>query len=167
MRLIPSLAAAGLTVVATIGLAGCSTTVDMVPAEGANDPACAEVSVRLPGSVDGQSRIWTDAQATGAWGNDGSAILLRCGVAAPGPTEAKCITLGGVDWVVDESQAPKYLVTTYGREPAVEVFIDNETVSPNEALTQLGERVVQNATTSVSACTNTETLLQDATADNG
>jgi hypothetical protein len=129
-----------------------------------DDAACAEVSVRLPDTVDGQSRIWTDAQATGAWGNDGSAILLRCGVTPPGPTEAKCITLGGVDWIVDETQAPKYLVTTYGREPAVEVFIDNETVSPNEVLTQLGERVVQNATTSDSACTNTETLLDDATA---
>jgi hypothetical protein len=161
---IPTLLAAGLSVVATIGLAGCATTVDMTPAKGSNDPACADVSVRLPGSVDGQSRIWTDAQATGAWGNDGSAILLRCGVTPPGPTEAKCISLGGVDWIVDETQAPKYLVTTYGREPAVEVFIDNEAVSSNEVLTQLGERVVQNATTSVAACTNVESLEQDATA---
>lgn len=162
--MIPTLLAAGLTAAAVIGLAGCATTVDMTPAKGANDPACAEVSVRLPGSVDGQSRIWTDAQATGAWGNDGSAILLRCGVTPPGPTEAKCINLGGVDWIVDETQAPKYLVTTYGREPAVEVFIDNEAVSSNEVLTQLGERVVQNATTSVAACTNVESLDQDATA---
>ena len=162
--MIPTLLAAGLAAVAAIGLTGCSTTVDMDPAEDANDPACAEVSVRLPDTVDGQSRIWTDAQATGAWGNDGSAILLRCGVTPPGPTEAKCITLGGVDWIVDETQAPKYLVTSYGREPAVEVFIDNEVVSSNEVLTQLGERVVQNATTSESACTNTETLVDDATA---
>ncbi|MFD4957271.1 DUF3515 family protein [Microbacterium sp. NPDC058389] len=162
MRVIPTLLAAGLAAVATIGLAGCSTTVDMKPAQDANDPACAEVSVRLPDSVDGQSRIWTDAQATGAWGNDGSAILLRCGVTPPGPTEAKCISLGGVDWIVDETQAPKYLVTTYGREPAVEVFIDNEAVSPNEVLTQLGERVVLNATVSEAACTNVESLEQDA-----
>jgi len=161
---IPTLVAAAVAAVTAIGLTGCSTTVDMEPAKGANDPACAEVSVRLPDSVDGQSRIWTDAQATGAWGNDGSAILLRCGVTPPGPTEAKCISLGGVDWVVDETQAPKYLVTTYGREPAVEVFIDNEAVSSNEVLTQLGERVVQNATTSESACTDVETLEQDATA---
>jgi len=164
VRVIPTLLAAGLAAVATIGLAGCSTTVDMEPAKSSNDPACAEVSVRLPGSVDGQSRIWTDAQATGAWGNDGSAILLRCGVTPPGPTEAKCISLGGVDWIVDETQAPKYLVTTYGREPAVEVFIDNEAVSPNEVLTQLGERVVQNATVSEAACTNVESLDQDAAA---
>ena len=162
--MIPTLLAAGLAAIATIGLAGCSTTVDMAPAKGADDPACAEVSVRLPGSVDGQSRLWTDAQATGAWGNDGSAILLRCGVTAPGPTEAKCISLGGVDWIVDETQAPKYLVTTYGREPAVEVFIDNEAVSPNEVLTQIGERVVKNATVSEAACTNVESLEQDAPA---
>lgn len=166
MRLIPTLVAAGLAAVATIGLTGCSTTVDLDPAKGANDPACAEVTVRLPGSVDGEARRWTDAQATGAWGNDASAVLLRCGVTPPGPTEAKCITLGDVDWVVDETQAPKYLVTTYGRVPAVEVFIDNETVSPNEVLTQLG-LVLQTATTRESACTNTETLLPDNTAQNG
>ena len=162
--MIPTLVAAAIAAVTAIGLTGCSTTVDMEPAKSSNDPACAEVSVRLPGSVDGQSRIWTDAQATGAWGNDGSAILLRCGVTPPGPTEAKCISLGGVDWIVDETQAPKYLVTTYGREPAVEVFIDNEAVSPNEVLTQLGERVVQNATVSESACTNVESLDPDAAA---
>lgn len=161
--MLPTLLAASLAAVATIGLSGCSTTVDMSPAKDSNDPACAEVSVRLPGSVDGQARLWTDAQATGAWGNDGSAILLRCGVTPPGPTEAKCISLGGVDWIVDETQAPKYLVTTYGREPAVEVFIDNEAVSPNEVLTQLGERVVQSATVSEAACTNVESLDQDTT----
>jgi hypothetical protein len=162
---LPLLLVAGLVSVAA-GLSGCATTVDLDAAPDANDPACAEVSVRLPGTVDGQPRRWTDAQATGAWG-DPSAVLLRCGVAAPGPTEAKCITLGGVDWIVDESQAPRYLVTTYGRTPAVEVFIDNETVSPNEVLSQLGQTAVQNGTTVERTCTLTEELLPDATASDG
>ena len=164
MRALRPLLAAAFAVTAVAGLTGCTTTVDLDPAAGANDPACAEVSVRLPATVDGQPRRWTDAQATGAWG-DPSAVLLRCGVEPPGPTEAKCITLGGVDWVVDESQAPRYLVTTYGRTPAVEVFIDNEAVSPNEVLTQLGDTAVQNGTTVESECTLTEELLPDATSE--
>lgn len=166
MRLVPSTLVAAVAVAAVIGLTGCSTTVDLEPAPQANDAACAEVSVRLPGTVDGQPRRWTDAQATGAWGEP-SAVLLRCGVEAPGPTEARCITLGGVDWIIDESQAPRYLVTTYGRTPAVEVFIDNEAVSPNEALTQLAETAVLGGTTVQSECTLTEELLPEATSADG
>lgn len=158
MRLSPLAAAACLALVAGV-LAGCSTTVDLEPAESANDPACAEVSVRLPGTVAEQPRRWTDAQATGAWGEP-SAVLLRCGVTPPGPTEAKCITIGGVDWIVDESQAPRYLVTTYGRVPAVEVFIDNEAVSPNDVLGDLGAAVAA-GTLSESECTLTETLVPE------
>lgn len=160
MRPLRSAVVASLVLAASAGLAACTPTVDLEPAEGANDPACAEVAVRLPDFVAEQPRRWTDAQASGAWG-DPSAILLRCGVTPPGPTEARCITLGGVDWIVDESRAPNYLVTTYGRVPAVEVFIDNELVSPNDALTELGERVVGVATTAERECTLTETLLPE------
>ncbi len=158
MRLTTSLAA-GLALAAVVALTGCTPTVDLDPAEGANEPACAEVSVRLPDTVAGEPRRWTDAQATAAWG-DPSAVLLRCGVEAPGPTEARCITIGGVDWIVDESRAPKYLVTTYGRTPAVEVFIDNESVSSNDVLDSLSG-AVQGGTTAESQCTSTEELLPD------
>jgi hypothetical protein len=134
LRRLATLAAAA--VVAT-ALAGCTSTVSLDPAEGANDPRCADVMVRLPDSVDGQERRWTNAQATGAWG-DPTAVILTCGVETPGPTEARCITLGGVDWIVDESEAPKYRITTYGRTPAVQVFLDNEIVSSNDVLERLG-----------------------------
>lgn len=159
MRLLPSATLAVLALCVGAGLTGCSGTVSMQPAQGANDPACAEVSVRLPGSVAGEKRRWTDAQATGAWG-DPASVLLTCGVTPPGPTEAKCITLGGVDWIVDESQAPQYRVVSYGRVPAVEVFVDNEAVSPNDVLTELGA-VVAAGTASERACTLTETLLPE------
>jgi hypothetical protein len=159
VRLPHSAALAAAALVAGIGLTGCSPTVNLDPAEDADAPACAEVSVRLPGSIAEQPRRWTDAQATGAWG-DPSSILLRCGVTPPGPTEAKCITLGGVDWIVDESEAPRYRVTTYGRVPAVEVYIDNEAVSPNDVLGQLG-LIIAGATTVQSECTLTEELLPE------
>ena len=129
---------AALVLVFSAGLAGCTTTVALQPAEDANNPLCAEITVRLPDTVDGQKRRWTDAQATGAWGSEDTAVILSCGVTPPGPTEARCITLGGVDWVVDESRAPSYLVTTYGRTPAIEVFIDNEVVSSNVVLDRIG-----------------------------
>ncbi len=134
-----------MIVVAAASVAGCASSVSLQPADDADDPLCAEITVRLPSSVDGQERRWTDAQATGAWGEPGkdTAVILTCGVESPGPTEARCITVGGVDWIVDDSLAPRYLVTSYGRTPAVEVFLDNDVVSSNEVLSVLGPLVQQ------------------------
>ncbi|MEZ3161518.1 DUF3515 family protein [Microbacterium sp. BWT-B31] len=144
-----------LAAVATTGLTACSSTVAMQPAEGANDPACADVTVRLPGAVDGQARRWTDAQATGAWG-DPAAVLLTCGLEPPGPSTMRCITVGGVDWLVDDSDAPRFTLTSYGRTPAVQVYLDNEIVSPNGALDDLSRAVGVLPTTT--ACTNPESV---------
>lgn len=106
-------------------LSGCATTVSLEPAEDADNPLCAEVTVRLPASVDGQSRRWTDAQATAAWG-DPTKILLTCGVTPPGPSTLRCETVSGVDWIIDESDAPQFRVTTFGRTPAVQLYFDTE-----------------------------------------
>lgn len=125
VRALPSLAAFGLTLVAAVGLTGCTTTVDLDPAEAANDPLCAEVTSNLPGTVSGQARLWTDAQATGAWGEPGdSKVLLTCGVEPPGPTTLPCQDVAGVDWIIDDSDAPRFRVTTFGRTPAVEIYLD-------------------------------------------
>ena len=135
-------ALAGLVVLAGIALAGCSATVTLEPAALANDPACADVIVRLPETVDGQERRWTDAQATGAWG-DPSAVLLTCGLESPGPSTLRCITVAGVDWLVDETESPRFRLTTYGRSPAVELYVDNTVVSPNDVLATLATAVGQ------------------------
>ncbi|QMU98040.1 DUF3515 family protein [Microbacterium esteraromaticum] len=125
---------------AMLALTGCSTTVALTPADDANNPECAEVTVRLPQSVAEQDRRWTDAQATGAYGSDGqTSVILTCGVTVPGPTaELQCVTLEGIDWLVDESDAPRMRMTTYGRDPAVQVFVDTEVVSANQVLTSPG-----------------------------
>jgi hypothetical protein len=157
-RLLPVLAGASLLVAS---LAGCAGTVSMDAAEDANDPVCANISVNLPQSVSGEQRRWTDAQATGAWGSPAS-VLLTCGVEVPGPTEEQCITLGGVDWIIDDSQAPRYTATTYGRVPAIQLFIDNETVSPNDVLDQFGT-LIDRQIPPTAACISTETLLPDQT----
>lgn len=123
-----------LGVLAILVLSGCAGTVHLEPADDANNPLCAEVTVRLPQAIGDQERRWTDAQATGSWG-DPVSVILSCGVTVPGPTaELQCVTLEGIDWLVDESEAPMMRMTTYGRDPAVQVYVDTERLSSNEVL---------------------------------
>ncbi len=121
------------------GLAACSTTVAMEPAKRANDPACASVISRLPSSISGQERRWTDAQATGAWG-DPASILMTCGLEPPAPSTLPCRTFDGVDWLVDESRAADKLftLTTYGREPAIQVFLNQDIAGSGDVAQALG-----------------------------
>ncbi|KQR85758.1 DUF3515 family protein [Microbacterium sp. Leaf179] len=142
------------------GLAACSTTVPMQPAKLANDAACAEVVSRLPASISGQDRRWTDAQATGAWG-DPAAILMTCGLEAPGPSTLPCRSFDGVDWIVDESQADqnRYTLTTFGRQPAVQVFLDYDIASSGDVAQALGPLIRQYLPATGSVCTS----VSDAT----
>ncbi|MCC7128315.1 MAG: DUF3515 family protein [Microbacteriaceae bacterium] len=147
-----------------LGLAGCTPIVPLDPAPDANNPKCADVIVRLPDVIldaDKQDSgsdpagEWlkreTDAQATGAWGNPTS-ILLRCGVAVPGPSTLPCATVKGIDWLRDDSGAPNYVFTTFGRDPAVEVVIDSSRASGTNVLEALSLAVGTIPTTG--ACTN-------------
>lgn len=135
------LAAATLAAIAlpTI-LAGCSRTVPLDVAPDASDRACADVVVRLPDTVADLAERETDAQGTGAWG-DPASVLLRCGVTPPGPTTDRCVTVDGIDWVIDETRAPHYRFTTFGRTPAVEVIVDGDAVSGTTAITDLSSAV--------------------------
>ncbi|WP_295788767.1 DUF3515 family protein [uncultured Microbacterium sp.] len=137
------------------GLAACSTTVAMQPAKDANDPACAEVISRLPKSISGQERRWTDAQSTGAWG-DPAAILLTCGLETPGPSTLPCRSFDGVDWLVDESQAAdnRYTLTTFGRSPALQVFLDYESASSADVAQAIGPLVRDYLPATGSVCTS-------------
>jgi len=132
-----------LGVAASLLLTGCLPIVSLPAADGANDPGCAEVSVRLPDSIDALPRRETDAQATGAWG-DPVAVILRCGVDVPGPSTLPCIEIPGtgVFWLRDDSEAPHYLFTSYGRDPAVAVEIDSDLIAPGIALDELSSAVV-------------------------
>ncbi|MET0974520.1 MAG: DUF3515 family protein [Leifsonia sp.] len=121
-------------------LTGCAATVSLEPAADAKATACADVVVRLPSTVADQSARETDAQGTGAWG-DPAAVLLRCGVPSPGPTTQECVSVNGVDWIQDDSDAPKYRFTTFGRTPAVEVILDYDIVSGSTTLADLASAV--------------------------
>ncbi|MBO1901086.1 DUF3515 family protein [Leucobacter weissii] len=124
----------------TASLTACAGDVPMDPSEDANNPACADVIVRLPDSAAGLDRRTTNAQSTGAWG-DPVGIELRCGIEAGGPTTDDCVNVNGVDWVIDRSGAPLYRFEAYGRSPGLEVYVNSELASGTEAVVDLGAAV--------------------------
>lgn len=113
----------------------------MQPAANANDPACADVIVRLPSELGDLKRRNTNAQSTGAWG-DPASVLLYCGIEPSGPTTDQCVNVDGVDWIMDDSQAPLFRFEAYGREPGLEVIIDSE-LSSGAVISELSPSVAQ------------------------
>ena len=151
--------AAGLAVLGSLVLAGCGQAVAFDAAPSASVPDCAAVVVRLPDTVAGLPERETNAQGTGAWGQPAS-VLLRCGVEPLGPTTDRCVSVDGVDWVIDESDAPRYRFTTYGRTPAVEVLVDNDVVSGTTVIAELSSAVTVIPATG--QCTTSGASIEDA-----
>lgn len=137
-------------------LSGCSAIVPLQPAPSATDPVCADVIVHLPSTVADEPARETNAQATGAWGTPAT-ILLHCGVDVPGLTTLPCVSVNGIDWIEDDTDAPRYRFTTYGREPAVELVIDSDRVSGSSVLVDLATAV--GYTPATKSCTGVEELL--------
>ncbi|MCW1249598.1 DUF3515 domain-containing protein [Acaricomes phytoseiuli] len=123
-------------------LAACSPSVRVAPAQASADPRCAAMMVALPDVLDGQQLRETSSQGTAVWG-DPAKIVLRCGVAPPGPTTDPCATVNGVDWLIrqaegaEEADSELYTVTSYGRVPATELTFSQKEVSSNNILAQL------------------------------
>ncbi len=129
-------AATLLAIGAALALAGCSPVVVLDPAPDANNPACADVIVRLPQTLQGLDRRETDAQATGAWG-DPTAVLLRCGVEVPVASTLTCENVDGIDWLLEPGEGGTRTFTSFGRDPAIDVVIDSDAVSPGLVLSDL------------------------------
>jgi hypothetical protein len=147
-----------LAALASLALAGslssCSANVSLEAAADSNNPACAEVSVRLPETVADQAKRVTDAQATGAWGNP-TTVILRCGLPAVEVSTLPCVTASGVDWLVDDSRKPSYRFITFGRNPATEVIVDSRKVAGVSALGDLSAAIQSiEATKRCSSVTN-------------
>jgi uncharacterized protein YceK len=117
-----------LLVFSILLLSGCASTVNLEAASDSNNPACAEVMVRLPESLGEHQQRLTNSQATAAWG-DPAAVLLRCGLPAVTVSELPCVSAGDIDWLVDEEKAPNYRFISYATNPAVEVIIDSDIAS--------------------------------------
>ena len=117
-------------------LTGCAATVALEPAGDSNNPQCAEMTVRLPSAIEALpdlERRFTNAQATGAWG-DPVAVIFRCGLEPVSVSELPCVTVSDIDWLVDDSAAPSFRFITFGRNPAAELIVDSESASGVTAL---------------------------------
>ena len=135
-------------------LTACTPIISLEAAADSNNPACAEVSVRLPATVANEAKRSTDAQATGAWGNP-TAVILRCGLEPVEVSTLPCVTASGVDWLVDESAKPSYRFITFGRNPATEVIVDSNKVAGVSVLDELSSAIQSiQATKACSAVTN-------------
>ena len=129
-----------IAVAAIAPLTACQQTVRLEPADMANTVACANMMVRLPDTVDDLDRRQVDAQSTAAWGTP-TAVLLRCGVPRPGPSTLPCVTVDGVDWLIDEQDSSRFVFTTFGLDPATEVIVDSTLASGTSALRALSGAV--------------------------
>lgn len=121
-------------------LTGCAATVNLEAAQDANDPACAEVSVRYPDQIGELQQRYTNAQATTAYGEPAS-VLVRCGLEPVFASTLPCVSAGEVDWLVDDADAPNFRFISFGRTPAVEVIVDSENASGITTLESLSQAV--------------------------
>ena len=116
----------GADLLAAALLTGCTTTVSLAARRDANDPACADVTVRLPGLGRRPSRAAGPTRRRPARGAIRASVILTCGVTPPAPTTLPCQharrrRLG--DRPVRGAALPRH---DLGRTPAVEVYLDNE-----------------------------------------
>lgn len=104
-------------------LSGCSSAVEVSVPGGGDAPACA--SAAWPRTVSGMERRDTSPTdpAVAAWGDP--AVVARCGVAAPAPTDTECVDVDGVGWIPTElSDGTRF--TSFGTEPALEVLVPSD-----------------------------------------
>jgi hypothetical protein len=152
VRISRAVIASAATVTLVGSLAGCAAIVPLQPAADANNPGCADVTVRLPDTVADQERRETNAQATGAWGTPTS-VLLYCGVEVPSASTQRCIQVDGIYWLVDDTDKPTYVLRSYGREPAIDVVVDTTVSGTTPALMDL-RRAVSWTTPNGHECTD-------------
>lgn len=113
-----------LLIAAPLLLAGCGGVEVAVPAQ-ADTEACAAASGHWPDELAGSGTTQTDPSdpSVRAWGDP--AIIARCGMPALGPTELQCVVVDEIDWVAEElSDGTK--MTTFGRDPAIEVIVPKD-----------------------------------------
>lgn len=150
-------------VAGTLLLAGCGSDdvhVGDFDVTATGRTACPAFLQALPEQVSGEPRRKvTGSPYAAAWGEPGeAAIVLRCGVGTPtGFTKfSTCQRANGIDWFVPESQIEDQradvLMTTIGREPALEVLVPAHLRPPVPAMVDL-EQAVKAHTTETTPCT--------------
>lgn len=117
-------------------LTACSPVVPMNPADESQSVECANVQVRLPDRIGDLKKRVTNAQSTAAYG-DPEAVLIRCGLEMPVVSDTECFEVEGIDWLADASREPDYVFISYGRDPAMEVIVDNTQIAGRTVLEEL------------------------------
>lgn len=105
-------------------LAGCGSVDVALPAR-ADSSACDAAADHWPEELAGLDPTETDPSdpAIRAWGDP--AVIARCGMPALGPTKEQCVVVDEVDWVAQElSDGTK--MTSFGRDPAIEIIVPQE-----------------------------------------
>lgn len=141
-----------LPLAACLLLAGCAPTVSLTPAPQATAVGCAKVIVGIRGvdTIGTAERRQTDAQGTAAWGTP-AAVTLYCGVETPQVSTTSCYSYDGANWLATDSGGDRVL-TTYDRQPGVQIITDPDVVSINDALDALADAVVQGTTSNGRQC---------------
>ena len=106
-----------------MSLASCSTpAVSVTLPDRAGDSACAALAEHWPADISGMAarQVSATSPAARAWGDP--AIVAICGYPPPGPSTAECVSVDGVDWVI-QRRSDGVQFTTYGRSPAMDVLI--------------------------------------------
>jgi hypothetical protein len=121
-------------------LAGCGSGDEVKAAPGAKAPACSALSSRLPAKVLDRARGTLKVTGAAEWGDP--AIVLRCGVTAPGPTTDPCLEVDGLGWVFTETRS-SFRFVSYGRDPAVELTVPTsvDRTTASGALADLADAV--------------------------
>lgn len=137
-------------------LAGCGEQpVRAVPFGGSDSVACQAVAQHWPQTVGPYEPRVTAVQSAGvaAWGDP--PIVARCGKEPPGPTTDPCIDVDGVHWVATVLDDGGTMLTTYGRDPAIEVLVPAGYDAPPLLLPPFGEAAEQVPQT-LGKCTRVE-----------
>lgn len=115
--------AASLLVVASA--AACSGSEAVQPAPSASAAACTTALAAAPATVLGKARTPLDVAGALAYGEP--PIVVRCGLAAPGPSPDRCLELDGTDWLLTSAdEAVPVVLVSFGRDPAVEVTVPGD-----------------------------------------
>jgi Protein of unknown function (DUF3515) len=114
-----SLSTVALATLLGVSVASCGGD-SVEPGPDGASPACAALLYRLPATVLDRPRGSLDVAGAAAWGDP--AIVLRCGIAAGGPTSNPCLEADGLDWTFSQA-SDTLLFTSFGRSPAIEVRV--------------------------------------------
>ena len=89
---------------------------------GADSTPCQALTAHWPSLVSSQPAraVSVQSPAARAWGNP--AVIAICGYDAPAPSTLECLSVDGVDWLV-QRRSDGVQFTTYGRSPAMDVLV--------------------------------------------